>query len=163
MPQLIIIAAMARNGVIGKDNTLPWHLPGDMAFFKKTTTGHTIVMGRKNYEDIGRPLPNRRNIVLSRDPGFKADGCEVVSSLEDMLSITDQDDMTFVIGGAAIYEITLDHAKKMYLTRIDADITGDIYFPEIKWDDWKLSSSEQHQPDEKNEFGFTIEEYDRKK
>jgi dihydrofolate reductase len=160
--QLIIIAAIARNGVIGKDNTLPWHLPGDMAFFKKTTTGHTIVMGRKNYEDIGRPLPGRRNIVLSRDPGFSADGCEVVNSFADMLAATTHDKKTFIIGGAAIYKIALDRASKMFLTKINAEIEGDVYFPDINRDDWDLVSSEQFQPDKKNKFGFTIEEYKRK-
>lgn len=163
MSQLIIIAAIASNGVIGKDNTLPWHLPGDMAFFKKTTTGHTIVMGRKNFEDIGRPLPGRRNIVLSRDTAFKANGCEVANSFTDMLDKTGHDDKTFIIGGAALYEIALEHASKMYLTRIDAEIEGDVYFPDLKWEDWVLVSCESHQPDDKNKFAFRIEEYEKKK
>lgn len=162
MPRLTIIAAIARNGVIGKNNTLPWHLPADMAFFKKTTTDHTIVMGRKNYQDIGRPLPNRRNIVLSRDPGFAANGCEIVNSFADMLDKTSNDDKVFIIGGAAIYETALEYANKMYLTRIDADIEGDVFFPDINWSDWKEISNEHHEANEKNKFGFSIVEYERR-
>lgn len=157
-----IIAAIARNGVIGKNNTLPWHLPADMAFFKKTTTGHTIVMGRKNYEDIGRPLPNRRNIVLSRDPEFKANGCEVFNTYDEMITETSNDDEVFIIGGAGLYVTALRFAQKMLLTKIDSDIDGDIYFPEINWQDWKEISNDHHNIDEKNKYEFNIVAYERK-
>lgn len=163
MSRLTIIAAIARNGVIGKNNTLPWHLPADMAFFKKTTTGHTIVMGRKNYQDIGRPLPNRRNIVLSRDANFAANGCEVVGSFAEMLENSKHDEEVFIIGGAAIYEIALDQVDRMLVTKIDGDIEGDVFFPKIVWSDWEEISREHHKPDDKNKFGFDIVEYERKR
>lgn len=162
MTNLSIIAAVARNGVIGRDNTLPWRLPADMAFFKKTTTGHTIVMGRKNYQDIGHPLPNRRNIVLSRDPEFAAKGCEIASSFEDMLDKTRNDEEVFIIGGAAIYAIALEHAKRMFLTKIKADVEGDVFFPEIDWSNWKEISKEHYEPDDKNKYTFEIVEYEKK-
>jgi len=162
MSRLSIIAAIARNGVIGKNNTLPWHLPADMAFFKKTTTGHTIVMGRKNYQDIGRPLPNRRNIVLSRDTGFRAKGCEVVNSFDEMLAITDDNEEVFIIGGAGLYVTALAVAPRMLITKIAAEIKGDVLFPEIIWNDWQEISSEHHDADEKNKYAFDIVEYKRK-
>lgn len=162
MTNLSIIAAVARNGVIGRDNTLPWRLPADMAFFKKTTTGHTIVMGRKNYQDIGHPLPNRRNIVLSRDPEFAAKGCEIASSFEDMLDKTRNDEEVFIIGGAAIYAIAHEHAKRMFLTKIKADVEGDVFFPEIDWSNWKEISKEHYEPDDKNKYTFEIVEYEKK-
>ena len=162
MSRLSIIAAIAGNGVIGRNNTLPWHLPADMAFFKKTTTGHTIVMGRKNYQDIGRPLPNRRNIVLSRDTDFKAEGCEVVNSFDEMLAITDDDKEVFIIGGAGLYLTALAVAPRMLITKIAAEIEGDILFPAINWKNWQEISSEHHDADEKNKYTFDIVEYIRK-
>ncbi len=162
MRRLSIIAAIANNGVIGKDNTLPWHLPADMAFFKKTTTGHTIVMGRKNYQDISRPLPNRRNIVLSRNPEFKAEGCEVVNSFDEMLAITNDHEEVFIISGAGLYATALAIASRMLITKISAEIEGDVYFPEISWHDWHEISREQHDADEKNKYAFEIVEYKRK-
>jgi len=162
MSRLSIIAAIANNGVIGKDNTLPWHLPADMAFFKKITTGHTIVMGRKNYQDIGRPLPNRRNIVLSRNPEFKAEGCEVVNSFDEMLAITDDHEEVFIIGGAGLYVTALAIASRMLITKIAAEIKGDVYFPETSWHDWYEISREHYDADEKNKYAFDIVEYKRK-
>lgn len=162
MPRISIIAAITRNGVIGKNNTLPWHLPADMAFFKRTTTGHTVVMGRKNYQDIGRALPGRRNIVLSRDPNFKAEGCENVVSFEKMLEATKGDDEVFIIGGAAIYNIALEFADRMYLTKIEADIEGDVFFPEVDWNDWTEISRENHAADDRNKYDFSFIEYLRK-
>lgn len=162
MSRLTIIAAVARNGVIGKNNTLPWHLPADMAFFKKTTTSHTIVMGRKNYQDIGRPLPNRRNIVLSRDPDFHAPGCEVVNSFDEMIGKTSNDQEVFIIGGAGLYKTALEISQKMLLTKITADIEGDVFFPDINWQDWREISNEHQEADEKNKYAFDIVGYERK-
>lgn len=161
MSRLSIIVAVARNGVIGKNNTLPWHLPADMAFFKKTTTGHTIVMGRKNYQDIGRPLPNRRNIVLSTNPDFDAPGCEVVNSFNEMIARTCDDQEVYIIGGAALYTAALAIADKLLITKIDADIEGDVFFPEINWQEWKEISNVHHEADEKNNYSFNIVEYEK--
>ena len=119
-------------------------------------------MGRKNYQDIGRPLPGRRNIVLSRDVNFQAEGCEVVNSFNAMLAITDNDKEVFIIGGAGLYVTALTEAPRMLITRIAAEIEGDVLFPELNWDEWQEIASEHHDADEKNEYAFDIVEYTRK-
>lgn len=131
-----IIVAVAKNNVIGKDNKLPWHLPEDLKHFKELTSGHTVIMGRKTFESIGRPLPNRKNIVISRNENFKANDMEVVHSIEQALDLTKNEDEVFIIGGAEIYKQALLLVNKIYLTRINKDYEGDAYFPELG-PEWK--------------------------
>ncbi len=132
MSQLAVIAAVARNGAIGKDNALLWRLPADLQFFKRTTLGCPVIMGRKTYESIGRPLPGRRNIVISRNPTWTAPGVDTVASLDDALALAADAPKVFVIGGAQIYAQALPHADQIILTEIDRDFEGDTFFPE--WD-----------------------------
>ena len=127
------IVAVARNGIIGKDNNLPWRLPADLQYFRKVTTGHTIILGRKNYQSIGKPLPNRTNIVLSRDPQFSAEGCTVLASLEAAIEIARQanESECFIVGGADIYRQAMPIIQRLYLTRIEADFAGDVVMPDL--------------------------------
>ncbi len=141
MQPLALIVAWARGRVIGKDGDLPWREPEDLAFFKRTTTGHAILMGRRTCESIGRPLPRRRNIVITRNADYTAEGCEVVTSVEaaiDMARTTD--DCPFVIGGAGIYAAALPLVTRMYVTEIDRDVDGDTWFPEYDADAWRETS-----------------------
>jgi dihydrofolate reductase len=132
---LAMIAAVARGGVIGADNTLPWHLPEDMRHFRDLTTGHAIILGRKTYDSIGRPLPKRRNIVVSRQRGLVLEGCEVAHGVDDAIALArSSDDCPFVIGGAAIYAAAMAQATILHLTRVDADVPGDVHFPELPSD-----------------------------
>ena len=158
------IVAVASNGVIGKDNGLPWRLPADLAFFKRITTGHHIILGRKNYQSIGRPLPNRVNLVISRDPSFNAPGCQVLTSLEEALEIAQNTGETecFIIGGAEIYRQALPLVTRLYLTRIDHDFEGDIVLPDLG-EGWKEVWSEIHSPDEKNRWPFRITCFERER
>jgi dihydrofolate reductase len=154
---ITVIAAMSKNGVIGKDNKLIWNLPSDMAYFKETTTGGTVVMGRKTFESIGRPLPNRRNIVVSRT-GFTHDGVEVVSSIENALEICDK--VCFVIGGGELYRQTLPIADKLLLTVVDCEVDGDTYFPDVS-EGWIKISDKKVDADVKNEYSHTFIEYEK--
>ena len=148
---LSIVVAMDENRLIGKDNKLPWHLPADLAYFKKNTTGKSIVMGRKTYDSIGRPLPNRRNIVISRNSKTLITGCEVLSSIDDVLSITKDEDEVMIIGGASLCEQLLPQVSRLYITKIEGKFDGDIYFPEYNEADWRQVSCESHLPDDLNE------------
>lgn len=152
-----IIVATAENRVIGKDNTLIWHLPADMAFFKAKTSGHCVITGRKNYESIPekfRPLPNRTNIVVTRQENYAAPGAIVVNSLENALSAARStgDTEIFIIGGAEIYSQSLRYADKIYLTQIHASFEGDAFFPELPKDQWKVIKTDPGQVDEKNKY-----------
>ena len=149
-----IIVAMSKNRVIGNDNTLIWHLPEDLKRFKQLTTGNPIVMGRKTYESIGRPLPNRRNIIITRDTNYVADGCEIVNSLEEAFLLTNSN--CFVIGGGEIYRQALDKADRIYLTRIEKDFEGDTTFPNIS--EWYESNCEVFKNDE---FEWSFIQYER--
>ena len=149
-----IIAAMSKNRVIGDSNTLIWHLPEDLKRFRKLTTGNTIVMGRKTYESIGKPLPNRRSIIITRDPDYKVEGCEVANSLEDALLLSNRD--CFIIGGGEIYRQAMDIADRIYLTLIDKEFKGDTSFPKIK--DWLEISREDFIAED---FGYSFIEYER--
>lgn len=135
-----IIVAIADNGVIGNNNSLPWHLPVDLKYFRKTTMGHSIVMGRRNHEDIGRPLPGRHNIVLTRSKNYVADGCDIVHSVEEVMSKTGKNKETFIIGGAEIYDAFLPYTTKMYITHIDTSVQGNVVFPEYDTTEWKQIS-----------------------
>lgn len=158
------IVAMSTNRVIGKDNQIPWYLPADLRFFKRTTLGHHVIMGRKNYESIGKPLPGRTNVVITRDPFYLSTGCLIVHSVEEALALAhDQgDDEAFVIGGGEIYRLAMDYVDRIYLTHVDVVIDdGDVFFPEIMPNDWRIVSEEFHPADEKNTYAFTIQVLDR--
>ncbi len=132
MSRLTLIAARARNGVIGRNNQMPWKIPGEQAYFKRMTMGHPIVMGRKTWESIGRPLPGRRNIVITRDRAYSAIGADVVGSLDDALSLAGDADEIFVIGGGQLYAEAMPRASRLMLTEIDADFDGDTFMPRAR-------------------------------
>jgi dihydrofolate reductase len=164
--RLSLIAAVAANGVIGRAGQLPWHLSDDLRRFKQLTIGHTIVMGRRTWESIGRALPGRRTVVVSRQADYRVDteGVQVATCLTDALRMADSagDDEVFVVGGAALYREALDSADRLYLTRVRANVEGDTYFPDIQWGEWQLVESEVHGANDKNEYAFTFEKYDRR-
>jgi dihydrofolate reductase len=155
------IVALSQNDVIGKAGGLPWRLPAEMARFKQITMGHSIIMGRKTHESIGRALPGRQNIVISRNPDYKASGCLVVGSIDAALEAADDSAEVFIVGGSTIYEQAMPMLEKLYLTRVKAVVKGDKYF---KFDEagWKMIHTEAHVPDEKNKFGFELQEWVRR-
>lgn len=155
-PVISLIWAMTRTGVIGKNNTLPWRLPADLQQFRRLTTGHHIIMGRKNYEDIAKPLPGRTSIVVTRQDGYTAPGCVVVHSVEAALKAVGQDTEIFVIGGADIYRQTLSMAQRLYITEIDTDIAGDVYFPDFDRSAWREASRVSHMPDVRNPYPYSF-------
>ena len=158
------IVAVAKNNVIGKDNDIPWYLPADLKYFKKTTLNHHIIMGRNCYESIGKPLPKRTNVVLTRNPFFIISNCYVTNSIVEALEIANNngEEEAFIIGGAQIYEQSMDTWDKLYLTEVDLEVEGDVIFPEINFDEWELISEEAHQADEKNEYDYTFKVFQRK-
>ncbi|WXU00584.1 MAG: Dihydrofolate reductase type 3 [Catillopecten margaritatus gill symbiont] len=160
--RLSIIVAMDDNQLIGKNNALPWHLPADLAYFKKTTTGKTVLMGRKTHESIGFPLPNRRNVIVSRNPNFQAKGCEVVPSIDDALALAKDDDEVMIMGGASFYEQMLPTIDRLYITQIEGTFEGDAHFPKFNRDDFIEVFRESHTPDEKNKHAYHFTILDRK-
>ncbi|MEK3881304.1 dihydrofolate reductase [Paenibacillus sp. PL2-23] len=157
-----LIWAMDRNRAIGVDNRLPWHLPSDMAFFKASTTGKTVLMGRKTYESLGRPLPKRHNIVLTRNKDLALEGCEVFHDLADAIERC-KDEELMVIGGSEIYALALPYADKLLVTEVDAEIVGaDAYFPEWDSSQWELTASESREKDERNAYDHRFCTYLRK-
>ncbi|WP_076417118.1 type 3 dihydrofolate reductase [Colwellia sp. UCD-KL20] len=161
MTILSMIVATANNHIIGKDNDMPWHLPADLAYFKKTTLGKPVIMGRKTYESIGRPLPGRRNIVISRDINYKAEGVDSVTTVDAALRLVEEVDEVMVIGGGAIYQHCLPAANRLYITHIDADIEGDTQFPFYDKDIWEKVSSEKRVADEKNQYDLDFCVYEK--
>ena len=159
---ITIIAAAAENNALGKDNDLVWHLPDDFKRFKRLTTGHYIIMGRKTFETFPKPLPNRTHIVITRQENYNREGCIVVNTLEKALEIAKNDDQPFIIGGGEIYKLGLPHANKIELTRIHDSFEADTFFPEIDENEWKLIDSIYHTKDEKHDFDFTYLTYVRK-
>jgi len=161
-PCLSLIAAVAANGVIGSDNALPWRLPEDLKRFKALTLGHPVIMGRKTFESIGRPLPGRRNIVVSRNAAFAAAGCETAASLEAAIAAiaacAGTADEIFVIGGAQIYAEALPLARRLYLTEIRAEFPGDAHFPAFDRGAWRETAREHHRAESGIEFDFTVYE-----
>ncbi|HEX8152958.1 MAG TPA: dihydrofolate reductase [Thermoanaerobaculia bacterium] len=178
--RISIIAALSTNDVIGRNNELPWRLSSDLKRFKALTMGHHLIMGRKTFESVGRPLPGRTNVIVTRDPGYRlpahatplaasygasettAAPVIVVPSIEEALRVAKDDAEAFVGGGATIFEQTLHRADRMYLTRVHADVEGDTYFPDF--DDvaeWSLVDSEHFEADEKNDYPFSFLTYDR--
>ncbi len=181
-----IIVAMARNGVIGRDNSLIWHLPADLKYFKETTMGSPVIMGRKTYESVGRPLPGRTNIIVTRREGYSAEGCLVAGSLEEAVEMarrdagnaasirrdggssvaTDRKDAAkeiFIAGGGEIYRQAMGIADKIYITFVDGEFEGDTFFPPIPEREWKLVDEKHRPPDDRNKYPLIFRVYNRKK
>ena len=157
-----IIVAASANNVIGAQGDLPWRLSDDLKRFKTVTMGKPIVMGRKTWESIGRALPGRRNIVITRQQDFAAEGCDVVQSTDEAIVAAGDVDEIMVIGGSEVYALFLPVAQRLYLTRVHADVNGDAFFPVVDEDEWQLVSDEAHVADSKNEFDFSFRIYERK-
>jgi dihydrofolate reductase len=157
-PHISAILAMSENRVIGHENQLPWYLPADLKYFKTITTGHPILMGRKTYDSIGRPLPNRTNIVLTRNKAFKAPGCIVVTSMQEAIQeaglINSKD--IFIIGGADVYKQCMSYISQIYLTTVHEQFEGDVFFPELNMSEWKEMKSLTHAPDSENVYAYTF-------
>ncbi len=154
--------AQDENGLIGNNNDLPWRLPADLKYFKETTMGHPIVMGRKTYESIGRPLPGRTNIILTRDQDYQAEGCLVFHAREDLLEwIKEKGSEVFITGGSEIFKLFLEDADRLYVTKIGATFEGNTYFPELDWKKWRLVSAEEGPKDEKNPYDYEFQIYER--
>jgi dihydrofolate reductase len=158
-----MIVAVSDNGVIGRDGGLPWYLPRDLRHFKTTTMGHHLIVGRRTWDEVGKPLPGRVMVVVTRSFHFEAEGAVVVHSLEDALEVARTDEEPFIGGGAHIYRMALaqDLVDRLYLTRVHAEVEGDTFLPAIDFDEWRLVSSEHHEADEKNTYACTFEIYDR--
>nr|WP_295973976.1 dihydrofolate reductase [uncultured Bacillus sp.] len=157
------IVAMDKNRVIGKDNQLPWHLPADLKFFKKTTMGHPIVMGRKTYESIGKPLPGRENVIVTRNEQYSPEGCTVIHSVEKLKDLAAaRGEEIFVIGGAELFKTVLPDADRLYITLIEQEFEGDTFFPEYTESNWKLVSSIKGVKDERNPYIYYFNVYERK-
>lgn len=152
-----MIVAIAEDRVIGFNGSIPWHLPADFAYFKKTTMGCPIVMGRKTFDSIGKPLPGRQNIVLTRANDLEIDGCDVVSSLEEAFTLVQDEQEVFILGGQQLYEQALPLADRLYLTHIQATLEGDTFFPDYSAYSWKQVSISEHMADEKNIYPFSFE------
>jgi dihydrofolate reductase len=162
--RLSIIAALSTNNVIGRDNAVPWRQSTDMKRYKALTMGHHLITGRKTYESVGRPLPGRITVVVTRDREYQPEGVTVVGSLEEAFRIAQQagDDEAFINGGAQVYEQSMHRADRMYLTRIHAEIEGDTFFPEFDdVSEWQLVDSEHFEADEKNEYPYSFLTYER--
>ncbi|HDP54948.1 MAG TPA: dihydrofolate reductase [Bacteroidetes bacterium] len=157
-----IIVAIAENGVIGNNNQLIWHIPGDLKRFKALTMGHHIVMGRKTWESIGRPLPGRKSIIVSRNRSFRVEGAEVVHSLNDAIKTASGDDEIFIIGGGELYRQALPIANRLYLTKVHKCFEGDVSFPEINMADWTEMYSEKGKPTETDGLEYTYFNLERK-
>jgi dihydrofolate reductase len=166
--KLSVIVAVAENGVVGRNNALPWHIPADLQYFKKHTLGKPIVMGRKTYESIGKPLPGRTNIVVSANPEYAVEGVKVVSSLEQALvlaediALIDGRDELMVIGGAAIYELAIPQADRLYVTEIHAEVEGDAVLSPVDWAQWREISRQRHSAELPNHFDYSFVVYERR-
>ena len=163
---IILIAAVAENNALGKDNDLMWHLPDDFKRFKQLTTGHHIIMGRKTFESFPKPLPNRTHIIISRQKDYAATiafpDCVVVDTIEQAIAYSPKDQHTYIIGGGEIYKLSLPFADRLELTRVHATFDADAFFPDFNPEDWKLVHAEFHSKDEKHAHDFTYQTFDRK-
>lgn len=165
--RIALIWAMASNGVIGRDNKLPWYLPNDLKYFKRLTTGKPVIMGRKTYDSIGKPLPNRTNIVITRDPEFQAEGVKLVHSLEAAIELAEAEclvggsDEVIVMGGAQIYEQALPRADRLYVTLVHAEVVGDACFPEVDLDAYQERAREDFKAEGPNPYDYSFVVYDR--
>lgn len=161
---LSLIAAIGENRELGKDGKLLWYLPDDFAYFKKVTTGHPVIMGRKTFEAIGKPLPNRENVVITGDRDYAKEGITVVHSVPEALALFDnQDKEVFVIGGAQVYAQALPQASNLYLTHVEGSFEADTYFPEYIDDGWDKVWEERHDKDDRHNFSFTFTKYEKKR
>lgn len=154
-----MIAAVAENNALGKNNKLVWHLPNDFKRFKELTTGHHIIMGRKTFESFPKPLPNRTHIIITRQKDYKAEGCIVTDSIENALKLCPKNEDSFVIGGGEIYQLALPYADKIEITRVHESFDGDAFFPETTKSEWLLKESEFNSKDEKHAYNYTYETY----
>jgi len=167
MIKLSVIVAVSENGVVGRNSALPWYLPEDLQYFKRTTMGKPIVMGRKTFESIGRPLPGRTNIVVSANPDYSAEGVRVVSSLAEALKLAedialiDGSEELMVIGGATIYAAAIPQADRLYVTEVHADIEGDAFLRDVEWSNWRECSRERHAAVDPNPYDFSFVVYER--
>lgn len=162
---LSAIVATDKNGVIGKDDDIPWHLPADLKYFKRRTLNHHVIMGRKTFESIGRPLPKRTNIIVTRNPFFMVSNCLVAGSLQEAIDLArnNGEDEAFIIGGGTIYEQAMPLTDRLYLTEVDTEVeNGEVFFPAVDPAVWSEVSSEAHQPDEKNPHAYTFKVLERK-
>lgn len=158
-----LVVAAANNNAIGKDGKMPWHLPADMRHFKNITWGLPVIMGRKTFESIGKVLPGRKNIIITRQAGWEAEGVVVVKKLEDAFFVAAETDAkeAMVVGGGEIYKQLFDKARRIYLTRVDAEPEGDTFFPVIRAEEWHLVSQQKHEADEKNAYNYSFQFWER--
>jgi len=156
-----IIAAIANHNVLGKNNQLIWHLPADLKRFKKTTTGHCVIMGRKTFESLGKALPNRTNIIVTKNKNFSAKNCVIVHSLTDALNYAKADDNTFILGGANIYKQAMDFADVLDLTLVHYNFEGDVFFPEIDLNIWKETVRQDFKADTENKYDYSFVRFER--
>jgi dihydrofolate reductase len=161
-PRISLVVAMAKNRVIGANNRIPWRLPDEQQLFKRLTMGHHIVMGRKTYESIGRLLPSRKTVIVTRQPSYNVPGATVVHSLPDALKAAAADDEVFVIGGADLFREALPMADRIHLTVVDAEPSGDTFMPELDLTPWQEIGREVHQPDDRHQFGYVYSVYERR-
>ena len=159
--KITIIAAIANNNALGKDNQLIWHLSADLKRFKKLTTGHHIIMGRKTFESIGKPLPNRTTIIITRNKNYKQEGCLVANSLKQAIEMVKNDDFPYIIGGAQIYKQAIKIADKLDITYVHHNFEADVFFPEIDLKIWKETSRELFESDEKNKYKYSFVTFER--
>ena len=159
-----LIVAKAENNAIGKGNDLIWHLPNDFKFFKKTTLGHTLIMGRKTFDSIGRPLPGRTTIIITRDKNYTKEGCKIAYSIEEALNMVENDDTPFIAGGATIYQQALDSnlVDEMIISEVHKSFDADVFFPEFSKSEWVEISRENHSADEKHKYNFSFVHYKKK-
>ena len=160
---ITIIAAIAKNNALGKDNDLIWHLPGDLKRFKKTTTGHSILMGRNTFESIGKPLPNRTTIIITRNKNYSKEGCLTAGSIEEAIELAKEEAQLFIIGGAQIYKeiMAKDLADQLDITLVHSEFEADVYFPEIDAKVWKEAVREDFKADEKNDYDYSFISYQK--
>ncbi|MFA1820172.1 DfrD/DfrG/DfrK family trimethoprim-resistant dihydrofolate reductase [Virgibacillus oceani] len=157
-----LIVAKDENSVIGKNNDIPWRIPNDWDYVKNTTKGHPIILGRKNLESIGRALPHRRNIVLTRDRSFSFKDCEIANSIEEVFKLCKNEEEIFIFGGEQVYKLFMPYVEKMHITKIHHEFEGDTYFPEVNDDDWKEVSVEKGMKNEENPYDYYFHVYERK-
>ena len=161
---ITIIAAIAKNNALGKDNDLIWHLPADLKRFKKVTSGHHILMGRNTFESIGKPLPNRTTIIITRNKNYFKEGCLIANSIEEAITLVENGDDIFIIGGAQVYKETMQKglADKLDITLVDEEFEADVFFPEIDLNIWEETTREDFKADEKNKFDFSFLSFKKK-
>jgi dihydrofolate reductase len=159
---IVMIAAVAENNALGKNNELVWHLPNDFKRFKTLTSGHYIIMGRKTFESFPKPLPNRTHIVISRQEGYQPEGCIIVGSIEKALEICPRNETIYIIGGGEIYNLGLPFTDKVEITRVHHSFDADAFFPEINLEEWEITASEFNKKDEKHLYDYTYQTYLRK-